>query len=435
MIQERQQQKLSLGARALGQLESWQVLEIAFALHIVAVIVIILFIQGDFNWGSFTLYMGYGDKLLQGLVPYRDFPLEYPPIATVLFAAPLLFGHTLFSYQTFFSLEMILFDWLNVAVGLWAIKNLAPGIRPWGILIAQPILLILAGKSIVLQRFDLAPAALTLLAIVLWSARKERLAWVVLGLATGIKLYPILVAPLFILFSYKRQNIRTLALAFGLFAGATLLPNLIVTRGDLSFVTQFVAYHADRGLEIETLYSSLLMLNGLITGTPLAHVFEFGSEELVAPLAPLFLKLAMPLTALGLLGIYFIAWRYARRLTDPAEAFEAILKFSAVLFIGFMLLGKVLSPQYLLWLYPLAGVISKRREQVWIWLGSALFLSLWVFPYHWFDLTSFVWLTVVLLFLRNLELAILAGLMLWPFIRRDAKEPVQAHSQDPARQS
>ncbi len=418
--QQQKQQQLSFGARALGRLEAWQILEIAFALHVAAAILILLFIQGDFDWGSFTLYMSYGEKLLQGLVPYRDFALEYPPIATVLFAAPLLFGHTLFSYQTFFSLEMILFDWLNVAVGLWAIKNLVPGIRPWGVLIAQPLLLILAGKSIILQRFDLAPAALTLLAIVLWAARKERLAWLVLGLATGLKLYPILVAPLFVLFSYKRQNIRTLALASVLFIAAAMIPNLIVTRGDFSFMTQFVAYHADRGLEIETLYSTLLMLNGLITGTPLAHVFQFGSEELAAPLAPLFLKLALPFTALGLLAVYFIAWRYARHLEDPAEIFEAVLKFSAVLFICFMLLGKVLSPQYLVWLYPLAGVIRKQREQVWLWLGSALFLSLWIFPYHWSDLTSFTSLAVVLLYFRNMELAILAGLLLWPYIRGKA---------------
>ncbi len=100
--QQQQQQQLSFGARALGRLESWQMLEIAFALHVAAAILILLFIQGDFDWGSFTLYMSYGEKLLQGLVPYRDFALEYPPIATVLFAAPLLFGHTLFSYQTFF---------------------------------------------------------------------------------------------------------------------------------------------------------------------------------------------------------------------------------------------------------------------------------------------------------------------------------------------
>ncbi len=416
MIRERSQQQSS-AARTVRRLEPWQVVEIAIALHLVAIVVLLLFVRGDFNLGTVDLYMGYGEKLLQGAVPYRDFTLEYPPLATVLFAVPMLLGRTPEAFQTFFALQMIVFDLVITVVAFLALQRLAPGAGPWGVLLAQPLLLVMAGKAIVLTRFDLAPAALTLLAMVLWSARRERLGWLVLGVATALKLYPILIAPLLVLFGWKRRPVRALALDLALFAAATLIPTLLVTRGDLSFVTGFVAYHKDRGLEIESLYSSLLMVGGLLTGSPLAHVYQFGSEELIAPLVPWALELAFPLTALSLLAVYLLAWQVARR-PEQDDPFNTLITFSVAALLCFMVFGKVLSPQYLLWLYPFAGVVVKRRELMWVWLGSAFLLTLWVFPYHWFDLTAFSPLTVAILFLRNVELAVLAVLILLPYVRK-----------------
>src|SRR5262249_26753908 len=55
-----------------------------------------LFAWGALQYGFYThrllldtpLYERYGDKMLEGQVPYRDFTVEYPPAALPVFVAP-----------------------------------------------------------------------------------------------------------------------------------------------------------------------------------------------------------------------------------------------------------------------------------------------------------------------------------------------------------
>src|SRR5258705_11470628 len=44
------------------------------------------------NASDAALYFRYGELIRHGLVPYRDFTLEYPPASTVVFALPALFA-------------------------------------------------------------------------------------------------------------------------------------------------------------------------------------------------------------------------------------------------------------------------------------------------------------------------------------------------------
>ncbi|MGE5141085.1 MAG: glycosyltransferase 87 family protein, partial [Rudaea sp.] len=239
-------------ARVLERLEWRDLLQVAIALHVAAFILITLFISGDFNLDSVHLYMTYGQEVMDGKIPYQDFDIEYPPLAVPLFALPTLVTHDILAYRALFALEMIAFDLIGVVIGLWALRRLAPGIGPWGVLLVQPLLLLAAGKSIVLERFDIAPAVLTLAAIVLFSARRSGWAWLVLGLATVMKIYPVVLAPLFLLFAYRREGIWKQLDNLGIFALGIAVPTLIITRGDLVPMQRFLVYHAARGLEIES---------------------------------------------------------------------------------------------------------------------------------------------------------------------------------------
>ena len=58
-----------------------------------------------------VLYQEYAQKMAHGLQPYRDFPVEYPPLAVAIFRLP---GHAtdFKAYQYWFSVSMGAFTML-----------------------------------------------------------------------------------------------------------------------------------------------------------------------------------------------------------------------------------------------------------------------------------------------------------------------------------
>ncbi len=397
------------------ELKPWQVLALAIGAHVAAFIIFHFTSAGNQSLSQMGIYIDYGKRIAAGQVPYRDFPLEYPPLAVPLFWFPTLFAQDASTYRVVFILEMFAFDLLGVNVALWALARFAQNISPTGVLLAQPLLLLAAGPVMLFERFDLAPAVLLLLAIVLHSARRERLAWVVLGLATALKIFPMVVAPLFLILEWQRLRRRQRAVNLVLFALAILLPTLIVTRGNLVSLSSFFDYHLQRGLEIESLYASLLLfgkLVGAINGSALARVSAHASEELAGSITLLVSSLALPFTAILLGGIYWLAWHTRQLANDEAKRFNSLLQFSALAVLGFMLAGKVLSPQYLLWLYPLVGVLLNWRARIWVTLGAAMLLTRWIYPDHWFDLMDFRPTAITNLMIRNITLVALSIIFL-----------------------
>ncbi len=141
--------------------------------------------------------------------------------------------HTIVAYRVAFALEIFLFDLCGAVVALWARARFAPRTPSWGVVLAQPLWLIWAGRSLVFDRFDLAPAVLMLLAIALFVDRHERLAWVVIGLATALKLYPLVVTPLLALATGQRRRRDQAVGDAAAFLAAILVPSVVVARGDL----------------------------------------------------------------------------------------------------------------------------------------------------------------------------------------------------------
>jgi len=133
-------------------------------------------------------YQRYGEAILDGQVPYRDFAVEYPPGALPVFVLPSLAAEE--DYRG-------AFEWLMWACGAAAILFVACALVAVGAsetrLYAATIfagLVPLALGSVVLTRFDLWPAALVAAALAALVGGRERLGFGVLGLAVAAKLYP-----------------------------------------------------------------------------------------------------------------------------------------------------------------------------------------------------------------------------------------------------
>ncbi|HET8628238.1 MAG TPA: glycosyltransferase family 87 protein [Thermomicrobiales bacterium] len=403
-----------------------RLLALALALHIAAFAFIGAFFPISQDYTDVFAYQAYGQKMQAGQVPYRDFTVEYPPLATPFFWLPVYLSHDWDSYARAFTAEMLVVELAGTGVALWAVRRFAPRVPPWGVLLAQPLWLIAVGRGVVFARFDLVPAVLALLAVALFAARHERWAWGVLGLAVAAKLYPVILVPFFIIAAWRRRPPRQFLADVGAFAAAILLPALVVARGDLTALTKMFAYHLDRGLEIETVYASALMV-AHFAGSPAQYVYGHGSVELAAPLAPFFTALAVPLTAIALALVYRVAWREREALggkLGEGIAFDRLVRLSALAVLAFILAGKVLSPQYLLWLYPLAAVFTDRPAVKWWALyGAALALTHWLFPIHWDDLVALRPPTVAVLTARNGLLLLLGALLFAGLYYRPVRPP------------
>ena len=86
--------------------------------HVAAFAFIARFIPVD-AFSTMDLYFDYGSRLRAGQVPYRDFVLEYPPLAAPLFWLPALVAADLTAYRAAFALQLLAIDLCGVGVGLW----------------------------------------------------------------------------------------------------------------------------------------------------------------------------------------------------------------------------------------------------------------------------------------------------------------------------
>jgi hypothetical protein len=112
------------------------------------------------------VYQRYGDAMLDGRVPYRDFRVEYPPAALPVFLLPAIGdrGDEL-AYRRSFERLMALCGLLAVAgAALCLIALRAEPERVYAAL-AFVALAPLALGSVILTRFDLWPAALAVLGL------------------------------------------------------------------------------------------------------------------------------------------------------------------------------------------------------------------------------------------------------------------------------
>ncbi len=178
--------------------------------------------------------------------------------------------------------------------------------------------------------------------------------------------------------------------------------------GGERFVGSFV-YHADRGLQIESVPASVLMATGRVDGV----AFEFGAFEARGQAAEAAARVSLPLTAALLAATALVMHRRFRRGGPEHLHFP---RYAAALILAFMLGSKVLSPQYVLWLLPLVPLCAGGLAGAGLCLLflAACWATVQVFPTHYGDLLSLRPPGPGLLLLRNALLATLWVLLLLP---------------------
>ncbi|MDP9398418.1 MAG: glycosyltransferase 87 family protein [Actinomycetota bacterium] len=302
------------------------------------------------------LYSGRG--LDQGVVPYvDDVPeeqaIEYPVLtgAVMGVTAALVPGAAEGGERArwYFDLNVLLLA-VAAAVTVVATARTVPW-RPWdAALVALAPGTILAGTI----NWDLHAVALTALALLAWARRRPGWAGVALGLATAAKFYPVLLLGPLLLLALRTGRWRAAGLAVLTAAGAWLAVNVPVMLLNAENWSLFYRFSSDRPAGFGSIWYAL-QLRGL--GVPPA--------ALNAAWQALF--------AACCLGIAVLALAAPRR---PRLASLAFLTVAA-----FVLTTKVYSPQYVVWLVPLAALARPRWRDFLIWQACEVvhFFGTWLY--------------------------------------------------------
>lgn len=360
------------------------------------------------------LYYKYSLSLLQGQLPYRDFPLEYPPLALAPFVLPRLaaLGRPLDfnGYLWLFLVENVVLSTL-VALALVEVLRAWRPSRPIAPALALYALLVAATAPLLPWRYDLFPALLTLLALLCVLRGRPGWAGVWLGLGAAAKLYPAVLLPVvgaYYLAGDDRRALLRLALGGAGALGLALLPFALLAPLDL---LGFLRYHELRGLQVESLPAGAIILAHSLGVAAARLDFNYGALHLVSPLATIALRW-LPLAFIagyGLLLAGCLARFREERAARGAVSHASLLAYMVAALLVFIATNKVFSPQYLIWLLPFAPLLRRRHAAMLLAICS---ITIALFPFDYDDLLAMHLVPVLLLNLRNLlVVALLAWLL------------------------
>jgi hypothetical protein len=343
----------------------------------------------------------YGDAVVAGQLPYRDFRLEYPPGAVPFFTVPSLGSEH--AYLTIFRLVTI----AGVLLGLLLLALLverigAPVAWSYGAVAFAAIAPALLG-AFTLRRFDVWPAALCVGVLLLLLTERPLWALALLAVATLVKTYPAALLPVALIAVERRLRVR----AFAVFCGvglAVLLPFLA-----LGHVGLYNSYSGqwNRHLQLETIGSSVL----LAVHKAGRIAFDAGSWSVFGTTADAVAKLQTVAQALAVVAAAMLFARSRRTPWDLVAAAATTVTAAAVA-------GKVLSPQFLLWVAPL--VVLARSLAAPALIATAMLITNGLFPDRYDALIAQRGGEVALLVARNVLLIAALGLLFGAQARRTA---------------
>ncbi|WP_137994549.1 glycosyltransferase family 87 protein [Streptomyces vilmorinianum] len=304
------------------------------------------------------LFVGRGFS--EGLVPYFDRLsgdiefLEYP-VLTGLFMKVAAWltpggGDIMHREQTYWMINAAM---LMVCAAVMAVcVARTHRRRPWdGLLVALAPAFALTATI----NWDLLAVALTAAAVLMWSRGRPLAFGILIGLATAAKFYPILLLGPLLLLCWRAWKWREYGAALLGAAGAWLVVNLPVMILAPEGWKQFYAFSTERNVD----FGSVWLLISQRTG------------EAIAPgTANTYAILLMLLACAGLAVL---------TLTAPRRPRFAQLAFLIV--AAFVLTNKVYSPQYVLWLIPLAALARPRWRDFLVWQACEVmyFLGIWMY--------------------------------------------------------
>ncbi len=254
--------------------------------------------------------------------------------------------------ETYWQVTVIMLA-ICALVIVWAVSRLARR-RVWdaAMVALSPVLFLHAFTN-----WDLFAVALATCGMLAWSRRRHGLAGLLFGLGAAAKLYPLfLLGPLLVL-CLRTRRMREFGVTLGTAIVGWAVVNIPIALLWPTAWKQFFTLNSSRLADPDTLWN---------VGQQIAGGTTIPKSTLNAATMALFVLVCLGVGALGLFA--------------PRRPRVAQLAF--LLVAGFLLTNKVWSPQYSLWLVPLAVLARPSWRSYLAW--QAVEVLLWFPRMYWF---------------------------------------------------
>ena len=304
----------------------------------------------------YPLYFGEG--LWHGQVPYLNHQVEYPVLIGAAMQAaawvvrpisdPTLRG------REFFDVTVAGLVLCAIA-GVLATAYLAGRSRRW------TALLVALSPALILTSFinwDMIAMALTAVGMAAWASRRGVLAGILFGLAIATKFYPIvLIAGLFPL-CLRAGRLRAFWVTAASAAATWLVVNVPVAVASFGGWSRFYRLNSTRGADWGSIWYFFEVRRWPLLGT-----MGLGALNLIS--------LLLFVIAFALIALLVLA---APRRPRLPQVFFLVLA-------SFLLVNKVWSPQYVIWLVPLVVLARPRLWSYLLWQAAEVgyFFAIWAY--------------------------------------------------------
>jgi uncharacterized membrane protein len=320
-------------------------------------------------WNSFTgqfrdacytdIYpLYYTEGLSSGQVPYAGHPVEYPVLTGGMMQLAAWAVHSVtdaFARGRDFYYVTVLLLTVCLVAGVLA-TGYAAGRDNGGL---KAALMVALSPGLILAAFvnwDLLAMALAAGGVAAWAARREALAGMLLGLGVAAKFYPLLIFAGLLLLCLRAGRHREFGKALAAGVLAWLAVNLPIALTATAGWGRFYAMSRWRGADWGSLWYLFEHFNVPVLGNS-----SLGELNLVSSAC----------FAVAFVAIAVLALAAPRRPRLPQLCF--------LLLAAFLMLNKVWSPQYVIWLVPFAVLARPRLWPYLLWQLAevAYFFSIW----------------------------------------------------------
>ena len=270
--------------------------------------------------------------------------VEYPPVTGVVMWLTSLPTH---HDKSYFLINVGLIALLFIGVA-YLVATMKPEL--WYLLPLSPAVI---GSLYI--NWDLWAVGSAILAIYYFDRRKYDYSAIALGLSVATKFFPIvLLAPIALIF-YRRNELKSLLRYSAVTGGTWLLINAPFMIFNQVGWWRFFKMNGERGVDFGSLWYALNLVGISTTNINTLSILLF-------------------LIGIAAYAVYFFGLSNVPTLATASFIVVAIFTISS----------KVYSPQYVLWLTPLAILAmrdKKDRPAFWIWQGAELLYHLAIWEY------------------------------------------------------